>query len=96
MVVNAPYVPSGEIAMMPPEARDHEPRAALDGGADGVDIHRRVAGQAPTWLRTGGHLIIETSRRQVPLTLGAMTGRGFAGRVERSADLDATAVVGQL
>lgn len=96
IVVNAPYVPSDEIAMMPPEARDHEPRVALDGGADGVDTHRRVAEQAPRWLHPGGHLIIETSRRQASLTLDAMTARGFAARVERSDDLDATAVVGRL
>ena len=96
IVVNAPYVPSDEIAMMPPEARDHEPRVALDGGADGVDIHRRVAEQAPRWLRPGGHLVIETSRRQASLTLDAMTARGFEGRVERSDDLEATAVIGRL
>jgi release factor glutamine methyltransferase len=95
MVVNAPYVPTDEIAMMPPEARDHEPRVALDGGADGVDVHRRVTEQAQTWLRTGGHLIIETSRRQAPLTLAAMTGQGFDARIERSDDLDATAVLGR-
>jgi release factor glutamine methyltransferase len=95
MVVNAPYVPTDEIAMMPPEARDHEPRVALDGGADGVDIHRRVAEQAPRWLRTGGHLIIETSRRQAPLTLQAMKAQGFEASVESSDDLDATAVVGR-
>jgi release factor glutamine methyltransferase len=95
MVVNAPYVPTDEIAMMPPEARDHEPRVALDGGADGVDVHRRVAEQARTWLRTGGHLIIETSRRQAPLTLAAMTEQGFGARVESSDDLDATAVLGR-
>ncbi len=96
IVVNAPYVPSDEIAMMPPEARDHEPWVALDGGADGVDIHRRVAEQAPRWLRLGGHLIIETSRRQASLTLDAMTAQGFEARVERSDGLDATAVVGRL
>jgi release factor glutamine methyltransferase len=95
MVVNAPYVPTDEIAMMPAEARDHEPRVALDGGADGVDIHRRVAEQAPRWLRPGGHLVIETSRRQAPLTLAAMTEHGFDARVVRSDDLDATAVVGR-
>jgi release factor glutamine methyltransferase len=95
-VVNAPYVPSDEIAMMPPEARDHEPRVALDGGADGVDIHRRVAEQAPRWLRPGGHLVIETSRRQASLTLDAMAAQGFAARVERSDDLDGTAVVGRI
>jgi release factor glutamine methyltransferase len=95
IVVNAPYVPSDEIAMMPLEARDHEPRVALDGGADGVDIHRRIAERAPRWLRPGGHLIIETSRRQAPLTLDAMTRHGFDARVVRSDDLDATAVTGR-
>ncbi len=95
MVVNAPYVPSDEIAMMPPEARDHEPRVALDGGADGVEIHRRIAAHAGPWLRVGGHLVIETSRRQAPFTAGAMTEHGFDTRVVRSDDLDATAVVGR-
>ena len=95
IVVNAPYVPSDEIALMPPEARDHEPRVALDGGADGVDIHRRIAEQAPPWLRPAGHLVIETSRRQAPLTVEAMTTHGFDPRVVRSEDLDATAVVGR-
>jgi release factor glutamine methyltransferase len=94
IVVNAPYVPSDEIAMMPPEARDHEPRIALDGGSDGVDVHRRVAEQVQRWLRPGGHLVIETSRRQAALTLDAMTRNGFDARVARSDDLDATAVTG--
>ena len=95
IVANAPYVPSDEIVMMPPEARDHEPRVALDGGTDGVDIHRRVAEQAPPWLRPGGHLVTETSRRQAPLTVEAMTRHGFDTRVVRSDDLDATAVLGR-
>ena len=47
LVVNAPYVPTDAIATMPPEARDHEPRVALDGGADGLDVQRRVAADAP-------------------------------------------------
>lgn len=95
MVVNAPYVPTDEIAMMPPEARDHEPPVALDGGPDGVDLHRRVAAAAGAWLRPGGHLVIETSRRQASLTDAAMAQNGFDTRVVRSDDLDATAVVGQ-
>jgi release factor glutamine methyltransferase len=95
LVVNAPYVPSDEIAMMPPEARDHEPRVALDGGANGVDVHRRIAEQSPQWLRPGGHLVIETSRRQAPLTVEAMVRNGFDTRVVRSDDVDATAVVGR-
>lgn len=96
MVVNAPYVPSDAIAMMPPEAREHEPLVALDGGADGVDVHRRVSEQTPRWLRPGGHLVIETSRRQASLTVTAMTSHGFKTRVVRSEDIDATAVAGEL
>ncbi|MET0820895.1 MAG: putative protein N(5)-glutamine methyltransferase, partial [Aeromicrobium sp.] len=50
LAANAPYVPTDRIADMPPEARDHEPHAALDGGPDGVDLHRRLAAGAPDWL----------------------------------------------
>lgn len=96
LVANAPYVPTGEIALMPPEARDHEPRAALDGGADGLDVQRRVAAAAPRWLAPGGSLLIETSERQAPLTAAAVTSAGCTARVERCDDLDATAVVGTL
>ena len=72
LVANAPYVPSARIASMPAEARDHEPHVALDGGVDGVDLHRRLAGEAPGWLAPGGVLLIETGRDQLTLTLGAM------------------------
>jgi release factor glutamine methyltransferase len=87
-------VPTDEIAMMPPEARDHEPRVALDGGPDGVDVHRRVAAAAGEWLRPGGHLVVETSRPQAPITVEAMIRHGFGTRVVLSDELDATAVVG--
>src|SRR6478672_2736418 len=59
IVANAPYVPTEQIANMPPEARDHEPRIALDGGVDGLDVHRRLAAAAPEWLTPDGRLIIE-------------------------------------
>ena len=55
LAVNAPYVPTDEIRLMPPEARLHEHHVALDGGADGLDLHRRVASGAPEWLATGRH-----------------------------------------
>jgi release factor glutamine methyltransferase len=94
VVANAPYVPTNAIALMPPEARDHEPRAALDGGADGLDVQRRVAAAAPRWLAPGGSLLIETSERQAPLTAAAVAAAGLEPRVERSDELDGTAVVG--
>lgn len=94
IVVNAPYVPTDEIALMPPEARDHEPHVALDGGADGVDVHRRVAAGAREWLAPGGHLLIETSEHQAPLTAAAMTAHGLAARVETSETYYCTVVIG--
>jgi release factor glutamine methyltransferase len=94
LVVNAPYVPTAEMAFMPAEARDHEPRIALDGGVDGVEIQRRVVAGAREWLAPGGHLLVETSERQVPLTVAAFEAAGFAVRVAIDDDLEATVVVG--
>ncbi|MCW2761177.1 MAG: hemK [Marmoricola sp.] len=64
LLVNAPYVPTDEIRLMPPEARLHERHVALDGGRDGLDLHRRTAAGAREWLAPGGSLLIETSPRQ--------------------------------
>ncbi|WP_037178275.1 putative protein N(5)-glutamine methyltransferase [Rhodococcus sp. UNC363MFTsu5.1] len=94
LVANAPYVPTGAIGMLPPEARDHEPMVALDGGTDGVDIQRRVAAEATRWLAPGGHLLIETSDRQAPLTLDAFVRGGLTPRVARSDETGATVVIG--
>jgi release factor glutamine methyltransferase len=94
VVANAPYVPTDSIALMPPEARDHEPSVALDGGPDGLDVQRRVVTASLRWLAPGGSLLIETSERQAPLTAAAMADAGLVPRVERSEELDATAVVG--
>ncbi|WP_340681930.1 putative protein N(5)-glutamine methyltransferase [Amycolatopsis coloradensis] len=94
LVVNAPYVPTDAIAMMPPEARDHEPRVALDGGHDGVDVHRRVAAEAPQWLAPGGHLLIETGESQAVSTAEAMAHNGLIPEVVTDEALYATIVVG--
>jgi len=94
LVANAPYVPTGAIALMPPEARLHEARVALDGGPDGTDVQRRVAAAAPRWLAPGGHLLIETSDRQAPSTAAAMRRHGLAARVVVDDGRDATVVVG--
>lgn len=93
LVVNAPYVPSAEIGLLPAEARDHEPPVSLDGGADGLDIHRRVAAGAPHWLAPGGRLLIETSARQSPVTASALTAAGLSVRAVTSEEYYATVVI---
>ena len=94
LVANAPYVPTEAIGMMPREARLHEPRVALDGGADGLDVQRRVAASAPLWLAPGGHLLVETSERQAPQTVEIFARNGLIPRVTTSDELDATVVIG--
>jgi len=94
LAANVPYVPSGEIAFLPPEARAHEPRAALDGGADGLDVLRRVAAGAAAWLAPGGHLLSETTERQAPVAAAILTASGLTARVTTSAVLAATVVIG--
>ncbi len=94
LVANAPYVPSAEIRFLPPEAREHEPRPALDGGADGLDVLRRVVAGAPRWLAPGGRLLVETSERQAPHLVGAVARAGLVPRLATSDELDATVVSG--
>ena len=95
LVANVPYVPTSQIEFLPPEARMHEPAAALDGGPDGLDVLRRVAAGAPQWLAPGGYLLIETSDRQVPSAQAAFAASGLLPRVVSSEDLGATVVVGR-
>jgi release factor glutamine methyltransferase len=95
LAANVPYVPTGEIGFLPPEAREHEPRAALDGGADGLAVLRRVAAGAPGWLAPGGHLLIEASERQAPAAEAAFAASGLTPRVARSDDLDVAVVIGR-
>lgn len=93
LVANAPYVPSGEIALMPPEARDHEPRVALDGGPDGLDVLRRVLAVAPRWLAPGGTVLVESSVRQAPALVAAARAAGLLPEVIQDEELDATGVL---
>jgi release factor glutamine methyltransferase len=94
LAANAPYVPTDRIADMPPEARDHEPTAALDGGADGVDLHRRLAAGAADWLAPGGVLLVETSPSQAALTVAAMQAGGLVARVEVDDEIGGCVAVG--
>jgi release factor glutamine methyltransferase len=94
IAANAPYVPTERIADMPPEARVHEPHAALDGGRDGVDVHRRLAAGAVEWLAPGGVLLVETSPSQAALTTGAMEDAGLVAEVVVDAAIGGCVAVG--
>ena len=94
LVANAPYVPTAAIATMPPEARLHEPALALDGGADGLALHRRLAAAAPGWLRPGGVVLIEASERGAGATAALLTAAGLTAEVVHDDDLDGTVVTG--
>jgi release factor glutamine methyltransferase len=59
IISNPPYIPSAEIETLDPEVRDHEPRGALDGGADGLDFYRLLAAEAKNWLKPGGQILLE-------------------------------------
>jgi release factor glutamine methyltransferase len=94
LAVNVPYVPTGEIALLPAEARDHEPRVALDGGADGLAVLRRVAAAAAEWLAPGGRLLTEASERQAAAAAAILAGGGLSADVVSDDELGATVVTG--
>jgi len=94
LLANVPYVPTDSVALMPPESRDHEPRHTVDGGADGLDVLRRVAALAPAWLAPGGRLLVETSEAQGDAAAEAARAAGLEAVVQRSEEHDATVLVG--
>jgi release factor glutamine methyltransferase len=94
LTANVPYIPTDQIALLPAEARLHEPRVALDGGGDGLDLLRRVAASAPQWLAPGGSVLSEVSERQAQAARAAFAAGGLGTRVTASEDLNATVVVG--
>ncbi|GIH67183.1 putative protein N(5)-glutamine methyltransferase [Microbispora siamensis] len=96
LVASPPYVPTGAIGLLPPEARVHEPQVALDGGADGLDVVRRVVAGAGGWLAPGGHLLVETSEGQARETTDAVARAGLAARLTHDEELDATTVIGTM
>ena len=66
VTANPPYIPGGDIAKLDRNVRDYEPRLALDGGADGLDLHRRILAGAPGHLAAGGRLFVEMQFDQGP------------------------------
>ncbi len=95
LVANVPSVPTEAVELMPREARIHEPRVALDGGADGLDMVRRIAGPACDWLAAGGHLLVETGAGQAGTAVGVLARAGLTPTVVHDDDLPATVVTGR-
>ncbi|MET8409657.1 putative protein N(5)-glutamine methyltransferase [Streptomyces sp. NPDC005195] len=96
LAANVPYVPTGDVGLLPSEARDHEPLTALDGGADGLDILRRVADEAPRWLAPGGSLLVETSEPQAPRAVEVFARSGLIAALAVSDELYANVVIGTM
>ncbi len=95
IIANAPYVPTEQIPLMPPEARDHEHRVALDGGADGLAVQRRVIAAAPQWLTDGGILLVESSSGQASRTRHLMEQAGLRATIVSEEEIAATVVRGR-
>ena len=96
VVANTPYVPSAAIAGLPPEAREHEPLATLDGGADGLDVQRRLAEQAPGWLAPGGRVLTEVAAAQADAAVAVFTAAGFAAEVQISTEWGSGVLIAQV
>jgi len=87
IVSNPPYIRSAEIAGLATEVRDHDPRAALDGGADGLDAYRALIPAAARLLAPGGVLVVEAGRGQSADIEGLMTATGLMVPAPAKADL---------
>ncbi len=94
LVANAPYVPTEAIKLLPRESRLHEPKVALDGGNDGLDIQRKVAEEASLWLVAGGCLLVETSEMQAYQTFEIFSQHGLIPQLAHYDEHEATLVIG--
>jgi release factor glutamine methyltransferase len=81
LIANTPYVPTAAIALLPREFREHEDARSLDGGHDGLELQRRVAAEASTWLAVGGRVWVEASDEQAPVSAALFTAAGLDARV---------------
>jgi release factor glutamine methyltransferase len=94
-VANVPYVPTTELRLLPAEAREHEPHVALDGGADGLDVLRRVASRVVRWLRPGGWFLSECALDQADDAVGVLREAGLDALAHNDDELDVTVVAGR-
>lgn len=71
---NPPYIPAADVESLDPDVRDFEPRAALDGGSDGLDAYRALAGLLPNILKPGGYALLEIGLGQANAMVGLFRG----------------------
>jgi release factor glutamine methyltransferase len=94
IAANLPYVPTPELALMPHDARDHEPLLALDGGPDGLAPLRGLARAIAARLAPGGCVAVELAPRQLDAAAGILRGVGLGDAEVREDDaLGATVLV---
>ena len=74
----APYVPTQELRLLPTDVQRYEPRLALDGGDDGLDLVRRIVASAARILRPGGWLLIEVGGEQDRAVRSTLIESGFS------------------
>ena len=87
LVSNPPYIPAGDIPGLDPSVRDFEPHMALDGGADGLDFYRNLAGEWKNALTVGGKIFLEVGIGQADDVLRLLRAQGF-GDLEITKDLN--------
>ena len=87
IVSNPPYIATGDIAGLATEVRDHDPLAALDGGADGLDAYRALIPQAAALLAPGGALVVEAGQDQAEPIQALMAAAGLIVRHPAKTDL---------
>lgn len=92
LLANVPYVASRHLPFLPAEARLHEPEAALDGGADGLDVFRAVLARAGEWLAPGGTAFSEVTGEQAQTATGIVAAAGLRAGLRSDEELEATVV----
>jgi release factor glutamine methyltransferase len=82
IVSNPPYIPSGELSGLAPEVRG-EPQLALDGGADGLELIRKIISLASEHLFPGGIILLEASPEQMPVIRACLAAHGFDAKIHK-------------
>ncbi|MBO6783487.1 MAG: peptide chain release factor N(5)-glutamine methyltransferase [Alphaproteobacteria bacterium] len=77
VISNPPYIETAAIEELEPEVRDHEPRGALDGGADGCDAYRDLLCRARSWMSESGCLVFEHGAGQSDTVAAIARSNGF-------------------